>query len=88
MLAHFTSSVNSDELKEFGFSGDLADFAAKKANERMKERFVGSRIVTVESSYYTEEVRPVMCNSGTWYKRRHLTLSVWLDVGETVHNIE
>lgn len=59
----------------FGFAQDLL-------NETMEGLMAVDGVanvipISVNESFYADEMRPVMCNSGTWYTRRSLVLSVW-----------
>lgn len=79
MLVHTYIEVNEDEMKKVGWKGSLIDFAAEKMNEWQDRMLPAARIINVESSCWTNEIRPLQCNSSTWYKRRSIGLTVWMD---------
>lgn len=76
--------VTSDEQRDAYFTGSLDVFAVQKLNERIAELPAGTRVISVEPFYSTSEIRPVLCNSDTWYKRDSVTLKVYLDVPDAV----
>lgn len=72
--------VTSDERQDAYFTGSLDEFAVQKLNERIAGLPAGTRVISVEPFYSTCEIRPVLCNSDTWYKRDSITLKAYLDV--------
>lgn len=74
LVKHTYINVNEDDMKNESFDGELVDFATQKLNETIPEL---SHVINIESSGGVSEIRPVMCNSRTWYKCRWMQLSVW-----------
>ncbi len=71
--------VNTDEMKKEKFDGDLADFAGMKLSMWKCEEMPDARVISIEKSVWTDEIKPRMDNSSTWYKRTSMQLSVWLE---------
>lgn len=76
---HKYINVNSDEQKKESFIGSLADFASRKLSEWRQQNEPDARVVSIESCSWTERMHPKENNSATWYDRRILQLSVWLE---------
>lgn len=79
MVQHTYLTVNTDEMTELRFNGNLADFACAALNEWLEKQNENIRIINIESDFWKDEIRPVMCDSSTWYTRRSMQLSVWYE---------
>lgn len=82
MLVHTYICANEDEMnkhKETGWHGTLADYAALKFSQWHYEMLPNATIRGVESSFWTDTVKPRMDNSNTWYSRRSIQLSIWME---------
>lgn len=80
MIQHTYITVTSDEMKAAGFDGNLADFACAALNKWLEKQKESIRVINIESDFWKDEMRPVMCNSSTWYTRHSMQLSVWYEV--------
>lgn len=76
-IKHLYIRVDSDEKELDGFTGDLAEFAAERLNQRLTG--VPARVISIESTYKTDHICPRMDNSDTWYYRDSIRLSVWYE---------
>lgn len=80
---NLTVTVNDDDedFKSGGFTS-LREYGADVLNKKIAEvapMCLGFRPMNVIESWSVDEIRPVMCNSGTWYKRRSLSMCLWYD---------
>lgn len=79
MIQHTYITVTSDKMKAVGFDGNLTDFACSALNEWLEKQKESIRIINIESNFWKDEMRPVMCDSSTWYTRWSMQLSVWYE---------
>lgn len=79
MLIYHNIVVDEDDMREAGWKGTLREFAADAVNKWKDMMLPLAKIITVESTSWVDEVRPLQCNSSTWYKRRSVNLNVWLE---------
>ena len=85
-VKHLDVTVNDDMLKAENFDGNLREFAARKLNEAI-EKLAGQQppievqsIAGIQEYAWQSEIHPLECDSGTWYKRNAVRLSVWLQI--------
>lgn len=65
-------------MKKFN---NLLDFVESKINKWLQENGRPAEdFISLETSYSNYEVRPVMCNSDTWYQRYTISVLVWYRV--------
>ena len=81
-IMHIKIPVDSDMRKEEQKEEMLlVDFACDKLNSRLEELADRNpRVVSISESYWTEEIRPRMDNSATWYKQQNFRLSVYIEL--------
>lgn len=76
---------DDDEAYKNGPYEDLFVYAQELLNKKLRELHAGGyhgwHIVSIKELFSVDEMRPVECNSSTWYKRNTLVLSVWMEKG-------
>ena len=76
---------DDDEAYKNGSYEDLFGYSQEPLNKKLQdlhdEGYRGYHIVSVNELFSVDEIRPVQCNSGTWYERQTLALSVWMEKG-------
>lgn len=78
MIKYLHVHVDSDMQKLDKHEGSLREYAAiKLSDECRKLKIRDADIISIESSSWSQEMRPVMCNSATWYNQSCVELSVW-----------
>lgn len=79
MIKHFHLRVDSDQQKEANFEGSLYDFGAIKLNEELDKICKKYKIININHAFYTQEIRPRMDNSSTWYDQDYIRFHVWYE---------
>ena len=79
-IRHIYITVNSDMKKEQDFEGTLADLACEQLNKALSSLRYDTKVISINETMWTSEIRPREDNSNTWYNRDYLKLSVYYEV--------
>lgn len=84
MMKHIDIRVADDE-EEYKEYGSLYSFAEARLNAEIENMTLALthgkiNVCSVIEDWYKNQIRPVQCDSRTWYDRRTLELSVWVQI--------
>ncbi len=73
---------DDDDDYKAGKFANLREYGASALNKKISEvslDCLAFRPMNVIESWSVDEVRPVICNSSTWYRRRSLSMCLWYE---------